>query len=190
MVVGRIVAVLGYSDARADGLHAICAARLRRGAAEAKRADAVVLSGGTRRPGGISEAELMHGAWTGPSRPVHLDRTARLTAENVAHVAAAARALGAEEVRVVTSWWHRPRTALIVRLSTRGNGLRLRTVPARTPWSLRLLLRELGCFVLVPYHAGLARRRLRALAVHAESRVEHVEELVGTDVSQDVTLTG
>jgi hypothetical protein len=146
----KLVVVLGYSDGRAEGLHPICAARLERAAAEAADADAVVLTGHGRRPGAISEAELMRRAWRGPAARLICEPSARITAENAAQVAGLVRALGAREVVLVTSWWHRLRAGILFAAVLRGSGARLRVVTAARPWSPRLLLREVGAFALLP----------------------------------------
>jgi hypothetical protein len=155
----RLVVVLGYSDGSGGDLHPICAARLEAAAALAPEADAVVLSGWSRRSGALAEAELMRRAWTGPRMPLHCDAHARITAENAAYVAALARELGAREVVVVTSWWHRLRTWLLFRAFLRG--MVLRVAPARGPWSARLLARELVLLPFVPAQVLRARGRRR-----------------------------
>jgi uncharacterized SAM-binding protein YcdF (DUF218 family) len=153
----RLLVVLGYSDGRADGLHPICAARLERAALVAERADTVVLTGWARRRGALPEAELMRRAWRGPAERVICETGARITAENAAQVARLVPELGVREVVVVTSSWHRPRTALLFRLLVRGTGAPVRVVTARRPWSLRLVLRELACLALVPAQVRRAR---------------------------------
>jgi uncharacterized SAM-binding protein YcdF (DUF218 family) len=157
-----IVVVLGYSERRTDGLHPICAARVKAAAGLANGVRTVVLSGSSRRPGRAAEAELMRQAWADYPNEVVCDGEARVTAETAAYVAALARAQGAREVVAVTSWWHRPRTALLFRSLLPD--VRVEVVGARTPWSTRLLLRELGAFPLVPFQLALARNRLRELA--------------------------
>jgi uncharacterized SAM-binding protein YcdF (DUF218 family) len=153
----RLLVVLGYSAGRRNGLHPVCAARLER-AARVADADAVVLTGGTRRDGALPEAELMRRAWEGSQEPIICDTESRITAENAARVAALVRELDAHEVVVVTSWWHRVRAALLFRMLFRETGARVRVVAARGPWSLRLMLRELACLALVPAQVGRARR--------------------------------
>jgi uncharacterized SAM-binding protein YcdF (DUF218 family) len=153
----RLVVVLGYSDGRADGLHPICAARLERAARMAEGADTVVLTGWARRRGALPEAELMRRAWRGPGERVICETDARITAENAARVARLVPELGVNEVVVVTSSWHRLRSALLFRLLLRGTGAGVRVVGAKRPWSLRLLLRELVCFALVPAQVRRAR---------------------------------
>jgi uncharacterized SAM-binding protein YcdF (DUF218 family) len=158
----QIVVVLGYSDGRREGLHPICAARLERAAEVANEVSAVVLSGWARRRGGASEAELMRAAWANPSQTVLCDPHARLTVEAAANLTHLASELGADEVVVVTSWWHRPRAALFLHRLLRGRRIRVATVGAPGPWSLRLIARELCCFALVPVQLRRVRSRLDA----------------------------
>jgi uncharacterized SAM-binding protein YcdF (DUF218 family) len=153
----KLLVVLGYSAGRRDGLHPVCAARLELAARVADGADAVVLTGWARRDGALPEAELMRRAWEGPRERVICDTESRITAENAARVAAVVRELGAREVVVVTSWWHRVRAALLFRLLLRETGARVRVVAAGRPWSLRLVLRELACLALVPVQVRRAR---------------------------------
>jgi hypothetical protein len=155
----KLVVVLGYSDGRRDGLHPICAARLERAVAECADADAVVLTGHGRRYGAIPEAELMRQAWRGPAARLICEPRARITAENAAHVGALARELGAREVVVVTSSWHRLRAWILFAALLRGSGARLRIASAARPWSLRLLLREVGAFALLPLQLWRAGAR-------------------------------
>jgi hypothetical protein len=139
----RLVAVLGYSPRRADGLHSICEARVRHAEQLVREGDAVLLTG---------EAELMHGAWNG--HEVLLDPHARNTRENARAIAAAARLLGADEVVVVTSSWHAYRARSLVRASLPGNvRVTSSSPPGRAP--LALQARELACLVALP----LQRRR-------------------------------
>jgi hypothetical protein len=155
--VTRLVVVLGYSDGRAEDLHPVCAARLERAAPLAERADAVVLSGWARREGWLPEAELMRAGWAGPDRPLIIDSSARITAENAAYVAELVDELGVDEVVVVTSWWHRLRAALLFRALLRRRRVRLAVVGAERPTSPHLLLREVACFVLVPFQLRRVR---------------------------------
>jgi uncharacterized SAM-binding protein YcdF (DUF218 family) len=155
----RLVVVLGFSGGRGDGLHPICAARLEQAARLASGADAVVLSGWARRDGVLTEAELMRRAWAGPKLPLHCDERSRITAENAVHVAELARELGAREVVVVTSWWHRPRAWLLFRALLRD--VRVTIAPVRGPWSVRLLAREVASLLLAPLQLALARGRAR-----------------------------
>ena len=141
----RLVAVLGYSSRRADGLHDICAQRLRH--AEGLEADAVLLSG---------EAELMRPAWKGPEVQFVTDGAARNTRENAAGVAEAARRLGADEVVLVTSRWHAFRARTLVRSLLPGVRVSSSSPPGRAP--LTLLAREAACLTLLPYQLLRLRR--------------------------------
>lgn len=153
----KLVVVLGYSNGRVDGLHPVCAARLERAAAESTNADAVVLTGYGRRPGTVSEAELMRQAWRGPATRIICEPNARITAENAAHVADLVRELGAREVVVVTSWWHRLRARVLFRVLLRGTSARLRVVSTGRPWSPLLVARELAALALLPVQLRRAR---------------------------------
>ena len=155
----RLVAVLGYSTRRGEGLHPICAARLDAAAGVAGNATAVLLSGWSRRRHRPSEAELMREAWRGPEVTLLADGDARTTAGNARAVAAAAKELGADEVVVVTSSWHARRARLLVRAAL-GPGVAVEVVtPPRTS-PPHLVGRELACFL--PAGASLALGRIRA----------------------------
>jgi uncharacterized SAM-binding protein YcdF (DUF218 family) len=157
--VTRVLAVLGYSDGKENGLHPICAARLARAAELARDGDLVVLSGWARRGSTRSEAELMRSVWTGASDSVVCDPQARTTAENAFAVAALARKHAAQEVLVVTSGWHAPRARFIFRSALKSSGARFDVVRARDRRRLAPALRELGRWPLVPVALVLARRR-------------------------------
>ncbi len=142
----RLVAVLGYSGRRSDGLHALCATRVKHAEELARDGDAVLLSG---------EAELMRGAWNG--REVLLDPDARNTRQNALGVAAAARRLGADEVVVVTSSWHAYRARALVRAALPPDVSVNSSSPlGRGP--LKLLARELACLAALPLHLIQVRR--------------------------------
>jgi hypothetical protein len=143
----RLVAVLGYSPRRPDGLHAICDARVRHAEQIVRGDDVVLLSG---------EADLMHGAWNG--RRVLLDPHARNTRENARAVAAAASGLGADEVVVVTSSWHAFRARTLVRASLPTN-VRVTSSSPPDSASLTLRARELACLAVLPLHAASLRRK-------------------------------
>jgi uncharacterized SAM-binding protein YcdF (DUF218 family) len=147
----RVVGVLGYSRRRTGELHPICADRLAHAQRLAKGAQAVVLSG-------YSEADAMRSAWAGPDVPLICDSEARSTAQNAANIAAAARELGAEEVVVVTSPWHRARARLLVGAALRGSGIRLSVETAGGPRPRLLLVRELVCWALLPLQLPRALR--------------------------------
>ena len=147
-LIVRLVAVLGYSRRRFDGIHDVCAERLRH--AEQLDADTVLLSG---------EAELMRSAWRGPGVSLVSDGTARNTRQNAAGVAEAARRLGATEVVVVTSRWHAFRARALVRAALRDPGVSVRSSspPGRPP--LALLAREAVCLAALPYQLIALRAR-------------------------------
>jgi uncharacterized SAM-binding protein YcdF (DUF218 family) len=159
-VSGRLVAVLGYSARRSNGVHPVCAERLRHAEELAADGDTVLLSGWARRGHGAGEAELMREAWKGADALLVADVTARNTRENVAAVAELARRLGASEVLVVTSHWHafRARTLLRARLREPNVLVRASSPPGRAP--MRLVARELACLAALPVHLlGLRLRR-------------------------------
>jgi uncharacterized SAM-binding protein YcdF (DUF218 family) len=153
----RLVAVLGYSGRRSDGLHAVCAERLRH--AERLDADAVLLSGWARRRNGTGEAELMRVGWKGADVPLVSDAAARNTAGNAAGVAETVRRLAANEVVLVTSRWHAFRARTLVRAALREPGVSVQTSspPGRPP--VALLARELVCLAALPYHVIRLRAR-------------------------------
>ena len=166
---GRVVAVLGYSGGRGAHLHPICAERLAHAERLATGAQAIIFSGWARRSRPSPEAELMRAAWAGPTVPLICDPTARSTAENAVNIAATTRALGAEELVVVTSPWHRTRVHVLLRAAMRGSGIRLSVAAAGRSRPPLLLARELVCLALLPFQlarlkesgrtrAGTARR--------------------------------
>jgi uncharacterized SAM-binding protein YcdF (DUF218 family) len=149
----RVVAVLGYSRRRDAALHAICSARLAHAQRLARAGDTVILSG-------FPEAELMQSAWTRPDVELIAETGSRSTAQNAANVAAEARALGATELVVVTSSWHRARVSALMRAALRGSGIHVEVEGAAAPRPLGLLGREAVCLVFLPVQ--LARVKPRA----------------------------
>jgi uncharacterized SAM-binding protein YcdF (DUF218 family) len=141
-VSDRVVAVLGYSRRGDTELHPVCADRLEHAQRLAVDRGTVILSG---------EAELMRAAWSGPDVDLICDPNARSTVENAANVVAAARALGARELVVVTSRWHRARTSILLRAALRKSGIRLSLESADGARPLRLRIRELACLALLPF---------------------------------------
>jgi uncharacterized SAM-binding protein YcdF (DUF218 family) len=153
----KVVAVLGYSD-RSAALHAVCASRVALAGSLVAAGDTVILSGWARTAGGVPEAELMRRSWPGPACELIVDPSPRSTAENADAVTALARRLGAREVVVVTSWWHRLRAGVFFR--ARAAGLPVTIVAAGHPTPVRLLVREAAAFLLAPVQlAASARRR-------------------------------
>jgi hypothetical protein len=163
-VGGRVVAVLGYSSRRRTDLHPICAERLSHAQQLAEGASAVVLSGWARHPHGSAEAHLMQAAWDGPEVPLVCDPDSRTTAENAASVAAAADSLGAAELVVVTSRWHRRRAGILLRAALGDRPVRLTVTSPAGDRSALLGLRELGCYAALPLHLRHARRGRKAPA--------------------------
>lgn len=143
-----LIAVLGYSRRRDRDLHPVCAHRLAHAQSLASPAATVILSG---------EAELMRGAWAGPDVVLVCDSDARSTADNARNVAAAARELGAKELVVVTSRWHRLRAGILFKAALRGSGIRLRIATTPGPRPFPLIVREWACLALLPFQ--LARLR-------------------------------
>jgi hypothetical protein len=141
----RLVAVLGYSPRRANGLHDICAERLRH--AESLDADAVLLSG---------EAEQMQPEWAGTDVPLLTDGKARNTRQNAAGIAEAARRLDATEVVLVTSRWHAFRARALVRSVLPDVQVSSSSPPGRPP--VALLAREAVCLALLPYQLASLKR--------------------------------
>jgi hypothetical protein len=137
-----LIAVLGYSQRRDGALHPVCAHRLSHAQALASPAATVILSG---------EAELMRGAWTRPDVVLLCDPEARSTADNARNVAAAARELGAKELVVVTSRWHRLRAGILLRAALRGSGIKVRIATTNGPRPFPLVAREWACLALLPF---------------------------------------
>ena len=146
--MAKLVAVLGYSSWRGDALHPIGAARIEAAERVAEGADAVLLSGWARRRHRPSEAELMRRAWHGPD--------ARTTAGNARAVAAAAKALEADEVVLVTSSWHARRARLLVRALLPPH-VRLSVVTSPRTRPPRLIARELA--TLLPSRLAVRLKR-------------------------------
>jgi uncharacterized SAM-binding protein YcdF (DUF218 family) len=138
----RLVAVLGYSRRGDTELHPVCAERVARAQRLAVDRGTVILSG---------EAELMRAAWAGPDVLLICDTEARSTVDNAANVAEVARRLGARELVVVTSRWHRARTTILLRAALRKSGIRLSVETADAARPLRLRVRELACLALLPF---------------------------------------
>lgn len=138
----RVVAVLGYSPRRGRTLHPVCAGRLTHAQALVSPAGTVILSG---------ESELMRAAWADQDVVLVCDPEARSTVDNARNVAVAARELGARELVVVTSRWHRARARILLRAALRGSGIRVSVEAANGPAPPLLLARELACLALLPF---------------------------------------
>jgi uncharacterized SAM-binding protein YcdF (DUF218 family) len=154
----RLVAILGYSDRHGEALHPVCAARLGRAEKEVRPDDMVLLSGWARRRAAAPEAELMASAWTAEARRVILDRTARSTVGNAVGIARAARRVGAEEVVVVTSGWHGRRASVLARAALAGSHVNVTLAATDERGTYRARVRELACWVALPFAAIVAAR--------------------------------
>jgi uncharacterized SAM-binding protein YcdF (DUF218 family) len=146
--VTRLVAVLGYSARRSDGLHDVCAARVRHARGLVRDGDVVFLTG---------EAELMRGEWA--AEDVLLDPHARNTRENASAIAAAAHEVGATEVVVVTSAWHAYRARTLVRAALRDANVSVTSSSPEGWQPVSLLAREAVCLTALPVHARLLGRK-------------------------------
>jgi uncharacterized SAM-binding protein YcdF (DUF218 family) len=169
----RLVVVLGYSGWRDDGLHEICAARVRRGEREARPDDVVLLSGWSRRTRRATEAELMAQAWSGAGAQVLLDRDARTTLMNAIGAARVAGEQGSREVVLVTSGWHGRRAAALLQAALAGSGVSVETALTDERGSRRARLREVACWTIVPVQRRVARARASARRARSDgARVE------------------
>lgn len=143
----RAIIVLGHREPGISAEHRISdesRARLRRAerACREHPPRAVILTGYTRTPHGLSEAEQMKAEWALPDVPAVLEDAGRSTAENASRSLPLIRALGdMRRVTVVTSAWHvrapyffAPYRALGLRLSFAWE--------SHGPWA-RLLWHEL-----------------------------------------------
>jgi glucosamine-6-phosphate deaminase len=158
----RAVIVLGHREPGISAEHRISdesRARLRRAEREC-RIDpprAVVLTGYTRTPAGLSEAEQMKAEWMLPSVPAVLEDAGRNTAENASRSLPIVRAMGdVRRVTVVTSAWHVRAPYFFA--PYRMLGLRLSFAWAFHGHSRRLLWHEIA-----EAHA-MRRERRRAMA--------------------------
>jgi glucosamine-6-phosphate deaminase len=158
----RVVIVLGHREPGVSEEHRISGEsrqRIRRAARECARRPprAVILTGYTRTPSGLSEAEQMKGEWPLGGVPALLEDAGRNTAENATRSLPLIRAIGGiRRVTVVTSVWH-ARTPYFF-APYRALGLRVSFRPELEGAWLRPLLGELRAARRAP-----AQRR-RALA--------------------------
>ena len=104
---------------------------------------AVIFTGYTRTPGGLSEAEQMKEDWSLPAVPTLLENAGRNTAENASRSLPLIRAMGeVRRVTVVTSAWH-VRTPFFF-APYRALGLRLSFAPRVPPAVARATARRGG----------------------------------------------
>lgn len=158
----RAVVVLGHREpgrSASDRISDESLERLRRAERACRHHPprAVILTGWSRTPYGLSEAEQMKAAWALPGIPTLLESAGRDTAENASRSLPLIRAIGeVRRVTVVTSVWHVRVPYLFA--PYRALGLRLSFAPECSgPW-LRLLLHELRCT------RQMRRARRRAMA--------------------------
>ncbi len=100
----------------------------------------------------------MQAAWRGPAVPLLADGDARTTAGNARSIAVAAREIGADEVVVVTSSWHRLRARLLLRAAL-GPDVTIELVSPAGSRRPLLLGREAACLLLLPLQLRSVRRR-------------------------------
>ena len=157
----RVVAVLGYSRRGDAVIHDICLQRLRRAESVSLPTDAVILSGRGRGSGG-SEGALMAAAWQGSAVALVPETESRSTVGNARAVARYANDVGADEVVVITSSWHRPRAALLFKSALRGRGTRVRVVAPERTWPVGPVVREAVCLLVLPVQPARTLRRGKA----------------------------
>jgi uncharacterized SAM-binding protein YcdF (DUF218 family) len=140
---GTLLIVHGHRDGNAVGgrpeISEECVARVR----AAERAATAcgsrhVLFCGAGADGHPSEAAQMARIWHGPPLELQLDERSSDSAENAHEAATWARALGARELVVVSSWWH-----LRLRLYYRGPALRGVAVRHVVAWRCDRIARHL-----------------------------------------------
>ena len=144
----RVVIVLGHREvgiSAEDRLSDESRQRIERAVREcaAEPPRAVIFTGWSRTPDGLSEAEQMKAEWPLADVPALLEDGGRDTAENATCSLPLVRAIGSiRRVTVVTSVWHI--RALYFFAPYRTLGLRLSFAPElRGPW-LRMLRHELS----------------------------------------------
>ena len=103
----------------------------------------MILSGWARRRAPAAEAELHAGRVAGPDAPGGARRYGALDRRERSAVARIARELGASEVVVVTSRWHAPRAAALVRAALHGTGIAVTVSSPRGVHEPLLAVREL-----------------------------------------------
>lgn len=169
----RAVIVLGHREPAVSAEHRISdesRARIARAvrACQAAAPRAVILTGYTRTPHGLSEAEQMKAEWPLADVPAVLEDAGRNTAENATRSLPLIRAIGGvRRVTVVTSAWHV--RARYFFAPYRMLGLALSFAPAfHRPW-VRPLLSELHALRSV---RAQRRRALAAMRLPAEPRPE------------------
>jgi glucosamine-6-phosphate deaminase len=169
----RALVVLGHREPGVSAEHRISdetRVRIARAAEECRRAAprAVILTGYTRTPHGLSEAEQMKAEWSVPDTVAVLEDAGRNTAENATCSLPLIRAIGdIRWVTVVTSAWHV--RARYFFAPYRTFGLRLSFAPAwHRPWLAPLRSELRG----VPHMPAERRRALAAMRLPAEPQLD------------------
>jgi uncharacterized SAM-binding protein YcdF (DUF218 family) len=98
-------------------------------------------------------------AWRGPQVELLVGRDARTTFGNAIDAVRAAAARGVDELVLVTSSWHLPRAAALVRAALRDKPITLSLAAADGYASRGMRVRERACSAVAPAQAALLRRR-------------------------------
>jgi hypothetical protein len=164
--VGVAVVCLGHSVNGEPGISDYCRARVRK-AEEITlvvKPEVVVFSGWARNGASKSEADLMAEEWGVEDAFIVKDPLARTTAENALFTRGLVEGHGGiDELVIVTSSWHTPRSWLSFVLVFRGSGIRLRMAPTKERSPMRLLFDEF--------------RRLRHIGEAVEARRRYRESI-------------
>jgi glucosamine-6-phosphate deaminase len=182
----HVVVVLGHREpgvSSEDQVSEESRVRLRRAERECRGRPprAAILTGYTRTPGGLSEAEQMKEEWDLPLVPTLLEDAGRNTAENASRSLPLIRAIGeVRHVTVVTSAWHVRAPWFFA--PYRVLGLRLSFAPAyHRPW-LRPLLGELRA---LPAAGAQRRRAMGEMRLPAESELRSPHGAPGGRATDD-----
>ena len=97
-------------------------------------------------------------SWSAPCRRVVVDPDSRSTLANVLAAARLARRLKADDVVLVTSSWHARRAGTLLRAALGGSRSRVEVVTSDERPSSGTRLRELACWLFVPFASAAAGR--------------------------------
>lgn len=130
---GPVLIVVGQGDGTPE--HRITAGagdRARYAARVARRLDArAIICSGFRGSGRVSEARQMAALLADAGVPVLCDEASSATGRHAVNCLPLLDTLGSREVLVVSSWWHAPRAAALIRLVLAGYGYRVRAALLR-----------------------------------------------------------
>lgn len=132
------------------------------GIAESTHVDAVVFTGWARR-GGMTEAELMHSAWSGPEVELVVEPTASVTAENAARTVPLLLERGVDRAIVVCAPLHLYRTRYFFTRLYGAYGIQTAFHVARTRRTVGALLWELAAVTVLRRQLRTARAELTDL---------------------------